>query len=234
MSTPTTAPPDLSRPGRKLATLLGSAALVLVLLVVGLALSLRNTGDLGSSAPTVTAVAPVPTGGGGEDLTVAPVSRWELYQGIAIPFSAEHGPTTVDGLGPATGYTHDATGALLAAAQISTRVVFTPNDTYRQIIDTQLVPGPAVDTALAGASTRTPPGGSVRNQLAGFRLVSYTDTTAVLDLAARTRNGVLQTSTVTVAWVDGDWKLRLTPQMDTGTEPLTIASLAGYTPWSGV
>lgn len=234
MSTPTiTAPPDTSRPGHKLATLLGSAALVLVLLVVGIALSLRGSGDTGDTAQVVTAAPPAPSGSAG-DLTVAPTSRWELYQGIAIPFSAEHGPTTVDGLGPATGYTHDPAGALVAAAQISTRVVFTPNDTYRQIIDTQLVPGPAVDTALAGAPTRTPPGGTVRNQLAGFRLISYTDTTAVFDLAARTRTGVLQTSTTTVAWVGGDWKLALTEQMDTGSTPLTIASLAGYTPWSGV
>ncbi len=232
---------DEGRSGRRLATLLGSAALVMILVILALVIAFGRRGGnppAAAPAPAPPAANPVDGATGPATLTAAPVARWELYQGFAVPYSSSFGPRTVQGLGPATGYSHNPAGALVAAAQLNGRAVFAPNGDWEKILMTQVLPGPARDAALvAGASRNVAPNvpaSSAINQIAGFRIVNYTDTAAVIDLVARTKTGLLQTSTSTVDWVDGDWKLVLTPDSSAGTYPVVIPSLAGYIPWSGV
>ncbi len=230
-------------PGRRLATLLGSAALIALLVIIGVVVAINHgDGNTDPATPTTAATAPgnpaPPAGQSSSALTTAPTSRWELYQGVVLPYSAEHGPKNVQGLGVASGYTHDPAGALLAAVQLSTRTAVAPDETWQSIITTQVMPGEGRDAAVAAAqgthvSPNSVPSSSL-NQVAGFRVVNYTDTVAVLGIVYRTKTGTLQEGQTTVVWSDGDWKLVLQPNGSSSTAPTALPSLSGYTIWSGV
>ncbi len=238
--------PDEGRSGRRLATLLGAAALVMILVILALVIAFGRRGGnppAAAPAPAPPAANPVDAGTGPATLTAAPVARWELYQGAVLPYSPEFGPRTVQGLGPATGYSHNPGGALFAAAQLNARVPLAPNGDWEKIVMTQVLPGPARDAALAAGAGRNVapnvPMNSTLAQLAGFNVVSYTDSTAVIDLVFRGKTGVLASSMTTVDWVDGDWKLQPVPVTngsgaDVGTPGLALPSLDGYIPWSGI
>jgi len=232
---------DEGRSGRRLATLLGSAALVMILVILALVIAFGRRGGnppAAAPAPTPPAANPADAGTGPATLTTAPVARWELYQGAVLPYSPDYGPRTVQGLGPATGYSHNPAGALFAVTQLSARAALAPNGDWEKVIQSQVVSGPARDAGLAaGASRNVAPNtaaSAALTQLAGFRIANYTDSAATVDLITRAKTGQLQTSTSTVDWVDGDWKLVFTPAGSVGTYPLVVPSLAGYIPWSGV
>jgi hypothetical protein len=243
MTSSSTAPTaqDEGRSGRRLATLLGAAALVMILVILALLITVgRRDGNPPAAAPAPAPPAANPVDGatGAATLTTAPVARWELYQGAALPYSPDYGPRTVQGLGPATGYSHNPAGALFAAAQLSARALLAPNGDWEKIVMTQVLPGPGRDAGLAAGANRnvapnTPPSPAL-TQFAGFRIANYTDSAATVDLVTRAKTGQLQTSTSTVDWVDGDWKLVFTPAGSVSTYPLAVPSLAGYIPWSGV
>jgi hypothetical protein len=231
--------------GRRLATLLGSAALIVALVVIGVVVAVDGGGHdtpatAGSPAPLPAGPAEtaVPAGPASTALTTAPASRWELYQGVVLPYSAEHGPKTVQGLGVASGYTHDPTGALLAAVQINARTELAPDDAWQSILTGQVLDGEGRTAYLAArqgahiAANSVP--STTLNQIAGFRVVNYTDTVAVFGIAYRAKTGTLQAAQSTVAWEGGDWKLVLQPNGSGGTAPVAIPSLSGYTLWSGV
>lgn len=241
-----------SRAGVKLATGLGAGALLLVVVVAGVLLSVRGHSGGGSvAAPASTSVTTAPTAaptaaaspsagpvdGGVKALATAPTTRWALYQGFAVPYSAVYGPRTVDGYGPATGYAHDAGGALFAAAQLNARIPLGPNGAWEKTVAAQVVPGPARDAGLAASKDRNIAPGTVPyaiNQIVGYRIATYTPDVALVELVARIPTGQLQSSTSTVRWMGGDWKLQLTPASRVGTDPVPVPSLAGYVPWSGV
>jgi hypothetical protein len=231
--------------GRRLATLLGSAALIVALVVIGVVVAVDGGGHdtpatAGSPAPLPAGPAEtaVPAGPASTALTTAPASRWELYQGVVLPYSAEHGPKTVQGLGVASGYTHDPTGALLAAVQISIRTALAPDDSWAAVLASQTVDGEgrtAYTAARQGAhiAPNSVPSSSL-NQIAGFQVVNYTPAVAVFAVAYRTKTGTVQVGQSTVAWEGGDWKLVLQPNGSGDTAPVAIPSLSGYTLWSGV
>lgn len=247
------------RSGVKLATGLGAGALLLVVVVAGVLLSVRGHGGGGGGSgggggvaapapPSVTAApTAVPTAaastsagpvdGGVKALATAPTTRWALYQGAALPYSSVYGPRKVDGYGPATGYTHDAGGALFAAAQLNGRVSLGPTGVWSKTVTAQVVPGPARDALAATAKDRNIAPGTVPyaiNQIVGYRIATYTPDVALVELVAQIPTGQLQSSTSTMRWMGGDWKLQLTPAHQVGTAPIPVPSLAGYVPWSGV
>lgn len=230
-------------PGRRLATLLGSVALIVLLVVIGVIVAI-NSGDSGAPTASTTSATPAPgasappAGQSSNALTTAPPARWELYQGVAMPYSAEHGPKSVQGLGVASGYTHDPAGALLAATQLSTRSGLAPDEVWRTIAESQMVAGEGRTAYInARQGAHIAPGSapfSTLNQIAGFRVVNYTDAVAVFGLAYRTKAGNLQEGQTTVVWDSGDWKLVMQPNGSGGTAPTPLPSLSGYTTWSGV
>lgn len=237
------------RSGVKLATGLGAGALLLVVVVAGVLLSVRGHGGGGGSvaAPASTTVTAAPTAaaatsagpvdGGVKALATAPTTRWALYQGFAVPYSTVYGPRKVDGYGPATGYAHDAGGALFAAAQLNARIPLSPRVDARKVLDTQTVRGAGYDVAAAAIATRNIAPGTVPyaiNQIAAYRVVAYSPSSASIELVAQSKTGTMASSTTTVEWVGGDWKLQLTATGATGSDPVPVTSLAGYVPWSGV
>ena len=243
MSSSSTAPTaqDEGRSGRRLATLLGSAALVMILVILALAIAVGRRGGnppAAAPAPAPPAANPVDGAPGPATLTAAPTARWELYQGVAVPYSSEYGPRTVQGLGAATGYSHDAAGALLAASQLSVRAALAPDDSWRSVVDTQVLDSPG-KTAFMKAREATSiapytvPSSSL-TQYAAFRVVNYADTMATLGMALRTKTGSLQEGQVTVIWSGSDWRLSMQPDGSVTSAATVIPSLVGYIPWSGV
>ena len=78
--------------------------------------------------------------------------------------------------------------------------------------------------------TPDPPG--TYGQTAGFRFVAFTPDVASIQLVTRfPTSGSLQIVTVTVKWVDGDWRLELQP--DGGSSPTAqrISDLDGFVVW---
>jgi hypothetical protein len=170
-----------------------------------------------------------PSGDQSAGLTEAPKdTTWTLWYGIALPSSSSAGPRE-----PATssGYSHDPAGALYAAATIPYRA-YGPD--WRVIVERQTIAGPARDKLIAELERAHAGGVDMTGvaQTAGFRFVSYSPDTAVVEFATKGRN--LNKATSTVRWVDGDWRLVLGPDGSLGSQATRITSLGGFIPWSGV
>lgn len=243
------ADPDRTRPG----TAVTVAALTLLLLA---ATTVTLLGGDRSPAPTARATGPTaPAAGTGrgvdsdvasgagpetaaqvdvvEPLLIAPEDvSWQLFMGVALPYSPTAGPAAVDG--PVySGFERSQSGALLAAVQLGTRYLLTPAEGWREVLDRQVLPGAGRDAFAvnrAGADPQAPPG--TYGQIAGFRVVTFTPDVAVVQLVSRfPTSGVLQVTTTTVRWVGRDWRLQLQP--DGGTSPTAQAapSLDGFVVW---
>ncbi len=217
-----------------LAVLLGGAVLVLVL---------RPGTPTGHPAPPAglpaappAAAPPAPTPPRDQQvLTAAPAGvSWELFQGVALPVSGTDGPSRVHGAVHA-GFSHTATGALLADAQINIRRIATPELAgLRQVAQEQLVDGPGKTAYLnlvASLKDNTPPAGGY-TQYVGFRYIAYSPELAVVSLATRGKNGVVQVGTDTLRWTGGDWQLEL-PASGL-QQPQVVPDTAGYVPWHGI
>jgi hypothetical protein len=167
-------------------------------------------------------------------LLTAPVVRWELFAGVALPYSTTVGPLRVDG--PVyRGYARTQTGALIAAAQLGTRYLLTPGDDWRQVLEAQVLPSTGRDVyarARAGVVLDDPPG--TFGQLAGFRVLAYTPDVAVLQLVTRFAvTGRLQVTTTTVMWAGGDWRLQLQPDGGSSPTAQAVPNLDGFVVWGG-
>ncbi|MGI8682382.1 MAG: hypothetical protein ACR2JO_09725 [Mycobacteriales bacterium] len=191
-----------------------------------------------AASPTTAASSPAATPAA-PDATVPnsppPGITWGLFQGVALPSSHSSGPTRVSGPVYA-GYAHTPTGALLAAAQISSRYLISPGQDWRQVEERQVVPGPGRDVYVQKRakvdSTSVPPG--TYGQFAGFRFVTYSPDVAVVQFVSRFSSGNLQVATDTVRWLDGDWKLQLQPDGSATPTVQSVSTLAGFVPWSGL
>jgi hypothetical protein len=179
------------------------------------------------------AAAPGPSEAVVEPLLVAPEgARWQLFMGVALPYSPTFGPTVVDG--PLYGgFERSQPGALLAAVQLGVRYLLTPDEGWREVLDRQVLPGAGRDAFArnrAGIDPQAPPG--TYGQIAGFRIVTFTPEVAVVQLVSRfPTSGVLQVSTTTVRWVDDDWRLQLQPDGGTSPTAQAVPTLDGFVVW---
>lgn len=168
-----------------------------------------------------------------EPLLVAPEDvGWQLFMGVALPYSPTFGPRVVDG--PVyRGFERSQPGALLAAVQLGTRYLLTPGEGWREVLEQQVLPGAGRDAFArnrAGIDPQAPPG--TYGQIAGFRIVTFTPDVAVVQLVSRfPTSGVLQVSATTVRWVDGDWRLQLQPDGGTSPTAQALPSLDGFVVW---
>jgi len=217
-----------------------TAIVVLAVLLAGavLALVLRPGTPTGHPAPPggLPAAPPAPTPPRDQQVrTTAPAGvSWELFQGVALPVSATDGPTRIHGAVHA-GFSHTATGALLADAQIGFRSLATPELAgLRQVAREQLVAGPgktAYLNLIASLKDNTPPAGGY-TQYVGFRYIAYSPELAVVSLATRGRSGRIQVGTDTLRWTGRDWQLEL-PASGL-QQPQVVPDTTGYVPWQGV
>ena len=175
-----------------------------------------------------------PTTGVVEPMLTAPTVSWQLFSGVAVPYSPTAGPRRVQPPVYA-GYQRSQTGALVAAVQLSTRYLLTGGQGWRKVVSEQVVPGVGRDAyvaARARVQLDDPPGSY--GQIAGFRVLAFTPDVAVLQLVSRfPLSGRLQVTTTTLTWVSSDWRLVLQP--DGGSSPTAQAApgLDGFVAWGG-
>jgi len=163
-------------------------------------------------------------------LTSAPETTWDSFHGIALPVSATAGPSTQDG--PLwSGYTHTATGALMAATYL---IGGTDGPEAATVMKTHSVDGPAARAYIAEvtASPKVAEPGTTP-AIGGFRFVSYTPKAAKVELLLLAAPNITMSIPVDVVWQDGDWKIDFE---QSGGQPhaATIGGTSGFILWSAV
>jgi hypothetical protein len=174
----------------------------------------------------------VPPGPQAIPVSAPPGVTWELYDTVALPFSAQAGPAVING-DVARCYAHSPTGALLATVQIAVRYALAAN--WQAVIATQVMPGTGRNVYAAerpGADVTIQAGQF--GQFAGFQFVTYTSAIAVVQIVVQLPSGEMQATTMTVQWSAGDWRLQLQPDGSPGPNVQQIPNLTGFIPWAGV
>ena len=161
---------------------------------------------------------------------------WQIVDTVALPFSASAGPASVaDGI--PSGFAHTPAGALVAMVQIDFRHLIEPNFVAVTDADVADTPGRTAFLQLVATNGITnpadPPPGTYL-QLAGFQFVSYTDSTAVIQLLTARLDGSYQVSTLTVAWDGSDWQLVLQASGSDSPNQQIVSSPVGFVLWGGV
>jgi hypothetical protein len=173
---------------------------------------------------------PVPPGSQAIPDTTPDVT-WQLYDTVALPYSAQAGPTQVQG-DVARCYAHDPLGALLAACQIAIRYVLASN--WQAVLADQVMAGTGRNVYAAqrpDMNVSVSPG--EYGQYAGFQFVTYTSALAVIQIVVQLQ-GEYQTTTMTVQWYGGDWRLQLQPTGSPGPNVQEIPNLTGFIPFGGI
>lgn len=150
---------------------------------------------------------------------------------VALPTSPTAGPLKVSDP-VASCYQHSPEGALLAASQIIPRLFYSTTATDRvEVARTQVLPGPERDQLIE--SIRQPADGVA--QWSAFRFLAYAPTEATLILVQSVPGFDGGTAlTVTVAWVNDDWKLDATKTQSVQAYRVSRADISSYAKWSGV
>lgn len=156
---------------------------------------------------------------------------WTVWKGAALPSSKSAGPLEADdSTGVTECYARTPLGASMAAINIGYRISLAAPDTT--IIDKQVAEGPHKKQFKQTAAGYQKP--SEIPQIAGFRVNSYTDTQALVDIAIGDSGGYA-TSQSSMTWVDGTWKAVATANDAEGTSNWqNIDSLDGYVELKGV
>ncbi|BAL86498.1 hypothetical protein AMIS_12780 [Actinoplanes missouriensis 431] len=225
-------------------TLLAAAAFFVILLVCGVLAVIRSLdGDdpeasrpatPAPSAPSASAAALCPS----DTATTVPTTRlpdlrWEQLGPLHLPYSASAGPCQVTET-TAAGFAHTPAGAIVAAAQITSRTsITTPLTVATETIEQQVIAGPARDQLLAKTRTQKPVTEETAGQLTAWSMLSYSDDTAVISLAMT--NAALQgqyvTIPVTLRWADEDWRMVAPPTGSWDSSAAVTPTLQGYVEW---
>ncbi|TKG61514.1 hypothetical protein [Prauserella endophytica] len=224
---------DNPTPSRRRPVLLAVAVVVIVVLGVAAFFWGRDSGTVAAPPPGEASPQPgtLPSSPDTAVPTTAPQDvRWELYQGVAVPMSDTHGPSSTDGA-VASGYAHTPTGALIASVQIVYRLALAPADQWRAVAEQQ-VTGPDKAKFLAQLAEVDRGQTDPRiQQIAGFRIVSYDAQTAVIETASGSV-GKYTVGTQVMRWENGDWRLHMSDAEHSTAR--VSPDLSGFVPWSGV
>lgn len=165
----------------------------------------------------------------GSTLTSAPATTWTTVGTMAAPSAGKVGPGRTGSSELRSCYAHTVTGALFAIANIWAQG--TDPRLNRPLLEQQTATGPGRTAALkAGVPTKNT---GLRAQIAGFKVTSYTATTATIDLAFHLNTGELVSLPAPLAWEGGDWKVQLTDGGFAVYGASTLTGLGGYIPWAG-
>ncbi|MFF7176846.1 hypothetical protein [Streptomyces pseudovenezuelae] len=225
-----------------------SALFLVVVVLLGL-LVVITTGDDGSdtqaknpaASPSSPASAPPAATGScpalkDTDATVPSAApqgvEWTLFHTVALPSSEASGPAASDG-DLRRCFAHTPTGALLAAAQISTRSMLAAN--WQQVWKRQTY-GDAKEAQLKeltkqfGTAPLPQPEAGELGQFAGFHFITYSTDVAVIDLLTRFSDGSLRVNTASLRWNGGDWQY----EVSATAQQRAVSSPEGFTSWGGV
>jgi hypothetical protein len=161
---------------------------------------------------------------------------WQIVDTVALPFSDSAGPSQVtDGI--PSGFAHTPTGALVALVQIDFRHLIEPNFVAVTTADVANTAGRAEFFRLVTAghlANPAHPAPGTYLQLAGFEFVSYSSSTAVIQLLTSRLDATYQVSTLSVGWDGTDWQLVLQPNGTDSPNQQIVASPVGFVLWGGV
>ncbi|MGW4894390.1 hypothetical protein ACWEQL_19270 [Kitasatospora sp. NPDC004240] len=135
---------------------------------------------------------------------------WVDFKTSKLPVSKLSGPAVVTGE-VARCYARTPRGAVLALANASVRTANA--DDTKTVVEQLVVGNPDRDLYLAtvlhgrGAATSA---AAPQGQYAGFRVASYNQDMAEVQLAIRFPNGVHRTVVLLAVWSEGDWKFKVT------------------------
>jgi hypothetical protein len=167
---------------------------------------------------------------GGSAASTAPAISWSIIGGQPVPASPIAGPRNTEG-GRATGFSHDALGAALAAVNIGARLSSeTGPAVYETTARTQCFGDVNATLEQIRTSFSPAPAGSATPSEVWYRVVGGDPAAdlVLLSLAAKTPQSVASGGYVgfdrTLRWVDGDWRMQIPP-----SRPSIIPSVNGYT-----
>lgn len=170
-------------------------------------------------------------------VTAPPTTTWR-YQGVtAYPTSPTYGPGKTASAGYRYCFQHSPTGAVFAGASAITNAFAQASKSASAVnawIDYFAGAGPYRKQFLAqqGGSGSTPPAGE-QVAITGFRLLSYTASTATVAIAVSLAGGGhsgLDSFTYALSWQNGDWKIDADTPQAFSSGPLT--NLTNYIPWA--
>lgn len=250
----TTEPNPFTKPG-----FIISAALVLALIAAVVVIFLLPKGqDKAQSAQPPTAGSnsvsgtPSPSNSGDDNnvmresvcglpltdelaLGTAPTSNWELLDKMAVPTDpGTFGPGITEENGFRSCFANSPTGALYAAMNVVALGSSGSPELMMKMSDQLLVPGTGRDAAIKDTATAVESSGESSIQVRGFIIRSYTPSEADLDLVFETSEGALARVTMSLRWIDGDWKVKPADDGTPWSGMSQVSDLSGFLLWSGV
>lgn len=233
---------------------MAAAVLVLVIAILGVVIAIRvaGAGDEGrpaaAASPSGAATPSQATGPGSsicglpapppsEDIpeapaAVGPPAVWRFEDTIAYPVSQEFGPGKTAPEGYRYCFQESPTGALFAAANAVAHGGSADEAMVGSWADYFVSQGTGRASILAELSQPRSDSGGVRMSIVGFRMLSYTGTTARVDISLRTSGSaqtVYASAVYELEWVEGDWRLN-----SDAPKPFsfaTIPDIDGYVQW---
>ncbi|MBO0810707.1 MAG: hypothetical protein J2P23_01535 [Microlunatus sp.] len=220
-----------------------SGCVVVLIAALAIFVIATNVTDHGDPAEPGTAGSaasrePTPAGGGcrlpaGNVAGVAVdlgTTTWRYATAIAYPTSPVFGPGANSGHGFRSCYQHSAGGAVFAAANALAFENTGPAQA-RAWSDYMLARGPYHDQLLAADYVPNDP--NIRLQIVGYRILSYSRTGALIDVAARASTAqetMIISCLSQLVWQRGDW--RFSTDVPDPVNVVRIGDLTGYTAWS--
>ncbi|MFD7161163.1 hypothetical protein ACFV9C_41720 [Kribbella sp. NPDC059898] len=201
------------------------------------------TGPAARPSPTdsVSATAcSLPAGGQTVPSTAIIGASWSLVNQVAVPGADAYGPQWTDPDGLRRCFAHSPVGAVCAAynhlASMSIQNDTTGAKTF-PILRRIMVPGKDLESYILWLQTApedtSDTDGTVGVQLTGFKILDATGDRVTLLVAAQAGAGYAS-STWTMVWLGGDWKVRPPQPGERAGEPYTaIHDLSGFVPWRG-
>ncbi|MET8778999.1 hypothetical protein ABZV58_28685 [Nocardia sp. NPDC004654] len=169
-------------------------------------------------------------------LSAAPARmQWQRgWGGAALPFSSSDGPTAIyDGV--AIAFARTPQGAALAAVDAMARALSAPEGVWQQVVRERYYGGgQALLDRFARSRQRTTDAARYVVVPDGVRVQpGYRDDLAVVQVATRSAHGYT-VADWPMAWINGDWRVRVPDNIETLWGPGTsVSTLTGFGSWKG-
>lgn len=220
---------------------LASGAVIVVIIVLAVVYALLPPVGAAPNAqptPTTDKSSAAPSAASGDSICGLPKgnqtvpgpglkTKWELNGKTAVPTEPKTfgpGKTSNDAR---TCYAQNPTGALYAAANFFSASI---EQQGTVMVEELSAKGPLRDQYLASPLTFAPNDKSLKIQIAGFQIQSYTPQAATVVLGVDTSDDTKFSLTVPMKWEDGDWKVNL----DSLSRMAQVQNLSDFVPWAGV
>jgi hypothetical protein len=207
------------------------AALLVAIIIVTVILTTISGGQSRTATTAASPAGSCPATSASDAIPTAPPGdlRWQNLGAMLVPVSATSGPARYAGAVWEC-YAHSPLGAVMAAYDIFAGLA---SPDWRTVAGHEVVPGRGQRAFIAASQSQAyqaPPPGAIA-QAVGFEVVSYTLQQATIEALASAGEDAYQADERTVAWVDGDWKMVLTPDGDTGPDTQLVTSAGGFVLW---